>query len=63
MSQELLAAILSAGARLGFDTVAAFLERTGKPGATIEDAIAACKAASTKTLADFKRESASPPAP
>lgn len=56
MSQELIAAILVAGSRVGFDAVAAFLERTGKPGATIDDAIAACKAAATKTLADFKAE-------
>ena len=60
MSQDLLAAILIAGSRVGFDLVGQFLLRAGQPGATIDDAIAACKAASLKTLQQYKDEAAPP---
>ncbi len=55
MSPELLAAILNAVARFGFDAVISFLENRG---ATIDEAIAALKLAKEKSLQSYIDEDA-----
>ncbi len=55
MPPELLAAILNAAAKLGFDAVISFLENRG---ATIDTAIAALKAAKEKSLQSYIDEDA-----
>lgn len=56
MSEAMMIAILGSVAKIGLEATAIVLERINKPGATIDDAIKACRDASTKTLAEFKRE-------
>lgn len=56
MKPELLVAILTSIGRIGLEATAIILERLGKPGATIDDAIKACRDAQAKTLQQFKDE-------
>lgn len=60
ISESLLAAILNAAARFGFDAVATLLEKRGD---TIDDAIAALRAAQAKSLEQIIAEDAAKPKP
>jgi hypothetical protein len=53
MSEPLLVALLNFGVRFGLDAAVIVAEKIGKPGATIDDAITALRAAQTKTAADY----------
>jgi F0F1-type ATP synthase membrane subunit b/b' len=55
MTPELLAAILNAASKFGFDAVIAFLENRGS---TIDDTIEALKKAKEKSLEDYIAEDA-----
>lgn len=49
-------ALIGMIARIGLEATATFLERLNKPGATIDDAIQACREAQSKTLQDYIAE-------
>lgn len=46
-------AIMGSIAKIGLEATAIVLERISKSGATVDDAIAACRTASAKKLSDF----------
>lgn len=54
MSDELKAALINAGIKWGLDAAIELARNIGKPGATIDDAIAALE--SVKTMAQLKAE-------
>lgn len=58
MSEALLIAIIGSVARIGLEGTALLLEKLNQPGATLDDAIKACRDAEAKTLADFKAAAA-----
>lgn len=43
MTPELIAAIIGSVAKIGLEATAILMDRLNKPGATIQDAIAACR--------------------
>ena len=43
MTPELIAAIIGSVAKIGLEATALLLERLNKPGATVQDAIDACR--------------------
>ncbi len=65
LTPELLTSFLNLAVNLGVDAAIAIGKAVSKPGATLDDAIAALEAAKTKTSDDYLSEAkaaATPPA-
>lgn len=56
MTPELWRAVMEFAVRFGLNAAIALLERIGKPGATIDDAIAALAEAQAKSAEDYLAE-------
>lgn len=56
MSEAMIIAIINLVTRVGFAAASVFLQRIGKPNATIDDAIEALDAGAKKSAEDYLSE-------